>query len=686
MAIILTPGQNVAGPDWEAVFQQHGGSKSQVLRPPTKAEIEGAPPEDDFDQNPIYRYYAADGSYVEARKSPTGDYQIVAYQPSAKFQQAQPKSGSADDPAARNAAILQAQREKNAGLPKDQDPRYETDEERADRATATIKQQGADERSAAAEARAAQDQANQQADRNKPGAPQIKDDGKGGSIAIQAMPDGTIRTTPLPNVPSNAPSVTIDGVPYQRGPDGRYAPLPGAPTGAYTGPSLPQIITGHAAATLQAIGAQIMSDTSLTPAARERMWGQMVQVANVAVQEAGIKQREAESNLNASVNLATGKLTAEQNAMTNALKVASDINDKLPVGSDLGGQAFAAMLGMSLITAHRSGIYDIKLPGTPVTDASARPAPRPLPFNPADRAAVEAQRQQVQQQLQQAQQPAAAVTQPAPGAGAAPGGTSPLPGADTAVAGGERYDDILTFDTPSDGVTQMTRVQFDALSPDQQRYYRGHLTNAQRPGPAATPPAAPAGGRDYSDTVTVRSPEGAELDVPRHMVGEGPGQYRESQGWVVIRDPKASAGAIPSPVPMPDVPVQASDVPPSVPMPEPRPDQTGIPPPVPMPSFPVGPEPGAPSRDISAPGVPNTRQISQTPVPDFAALSRYQPQAMPVAAAPPDMLRSPAMLQARAASTVPWRLSDQEIAEMEAAGIDPSIIYSVPGMPSRSVA
>jgi hypothetical protein len=90
MALSFTPGQTVAAPDWEALFAQHGGSKSQQRRQPTKAEQEAAlATDEDLDQNPIYRYYAADGSYVEARAAPNGDYQIVAYQPSEKFKQTQ---------------------------------------------------------------------------------------------------------------------------------------------------------------------------------------------------------------------------------------------------------------------------------------------------------------------------------------------------------------------------------------------------------------------------------------------------------------------------------------------------------------------------------------------------------------------------------------------------------------------
>lgn len=88
MAIIFTPGQVVPTTDWEALFAQHGGAKSTQIRKPSKDEQRAADDAgDDLDQNPIYRYYAADGSYVEARRAPNGDYQVVDYHPSATFMQ-----------------------------------------------------------------------------------------------------------------------------------------------------------------------------------------------------------------------------------------------------------------------------------------------------------------------------------------------------------------------------------------------------------------------------------------------------------------------------------------------------------------------------------------------------------------------------------------------------------------------
>jgi hypothetical protein len=131
------------------------------------------------------------------------------------------------------ATRQEAERARNRGLPRDQDPADETDDERRTRAQATIDRQGREARDAETRQRQAAQDAQQAADRNKPGAPTLKPDGKGGTVAVQTMPDGSIKTTPLPGVPSDKPNpdrVTVEGVVYERGPDGVYAPAQGLPT------------------------------------------------------------------------------------------------------------------------------------------------------------------------------------------------------------------------------------------------------------------------------------------------------------------------------------------------------------------------------------------------------------------------------------------------------------------------
>jgi hypothetical protein len=101
--------------------------------------------------------------------------------------------------------------------------------------------------------------------------------------------------------------------------------------------------------------------------------------------------------------------------MGQALNFALSINDKLPPGSDLGGKAFAAILGLQSINMARSGINDIKMSPTDTRSIIERsrasngldapPAPSSGQSiriaNPGNPQAVEQQRQAVVGQLQE---------------------------------------------------------------------------------------------------------------------------------------------------------------------------------------------------------------------------------------------------------------------------------------------
>lgn len=80
---------------------------------------------------------------------------------------------------------------------------------------------------AEAKARQAQLDDERRAQQNKPSAPTLRPDGRGGTIAVQAMPDGTIRSTPLPGAYGEPDRVTVDNVVYERGQDGTYKPAQG---------------------------------------------------------------------------------------------------------------------------------------------------------------------------------------------------------------------------------------------------------------------------------------------------------------------------------------------------------------------------------------------------------------------------------------------------------------------------
>jgi hypothetical protein len=102
--MIVTPGQIVAPPDWETLYQQHGGIKSSTMIPLQDTRIQALIQADPsllatLQQHPIYRYYMGDGSFVEAYGQENGqDVQIVDYKPSAKFQQEQARAERATTP------------------------------------------------------------------------------------------------------------------------------------------------------------------------------------------------------------------------------------------------------------------------------------------------------------------------------------------------------------------------------------------------------------------------------------------------------------------------------------------------------------------------------------------------------------------------------------------------------------
>lgn len=518
------------------------------------------------------------------------------------------------------------------------------------------------------------------ADRNKP-VVTIKEDASGRLVSIQTFPDGrTPVITPLGVQGTPQQVKGPDGNTYERGADGTYKPVVGVPDtrAPYTGPKLPQIVLGHSAEALQALGDQLARDSSLTPAQREKMWGEAIQTANVAVAEAGVLQRERESNLNAQVNLATTRLKSENDNFTTALKFATDLNDKLPAGSPLGGQAFAAMLGMQMIAAHRSGIYDIKPPGTPVADAAARPAPTtpPVLANIGNRAAVEAQRQEVAAQTAQVAQqrsapsgdaqvgnpnvapkPAARPT-PAALAAASPGSEDALlqqnqvaaAAADSALS---RSGESVAPGAPSPMDANGQPTVFSPVPPP---FTPPASARSGAQGGAPTPQTAD-GNESPDDILTV-----AELGPDGQRTGRTVQVTRSEYSTSLANDPsQATTTVVDNAVPNPS----RSAAPPSTP-------DYG------QPGMRVLPQPP----EVSPLPAGEQSMASPSPASQFAVLAPYRPQqsqpAAPMASGV-DMRQSPALLHAQAASKPPWRMSPAEIAQYEAAGVDPEVIYGVPG-------
>jgi hypothetical protein len=222
VAITVTPGQALTPQEWEALFGQHRGGGSVVNISAKKALKDQILTGEDL--RPIYRYYANDGSYVEARTHTNGeDYEVVDYKPSKEFTEAAPAALS---PAQQNDAALNEQRRRNAALPLEQDPRYETDEDRATRAAATIKQQGADARQAAIDQAAA--------DKAKAATQPAS-----ATATVPGYPGWTATTTKTPATPTSPERE----VTTYTGPDGKAQPSLPAKPDAPTAPDI-KVVTG----------------------------------------------------------------------------------------------------------------------------------------------------------------------------------------------------------------------------------------------------------------------------------------------------------------------------------------------------------------------------------------------------------------------------------------------------------
>lgn len=209
-------------------------------------------------------------------------------------------------------------------------------------------------------------------------------------------------------------------------PDGRWEELPPGGPGSRpaaasgpgsSGPALPVMVVGQSQAALRQYRDQLQAEVAAgrqTQAWADNRWAEAKEIATFTIQEAQLMQQERQSALNANINLATTKLNHETSGIKTALEFALAINGKLPPGSPLGGQAFAALLGLNMIAAQRSGIYDIKPPsidnrslesrGIEAGAGTARATTNneiTRLTNPGDPKALEAQRAEIQAQLQQ---------------------------------------------------------------------------------------------------------------------------------------------------------------------------------------------------------------------------------------------------------------------------------------------
>lgn len=579
----------------------------------------------------IQQWKSPDGYTIRAAQMPDGGWEVLQNEPPTKpatgADARNPDQKETDRIKREEAEREAAERAKNRSLPPDQDPRDETDAQRAARADATRKEQAAKAERDAATARA-------EADRNKPGAPTLKPDGKGGTVAVQAMPDGTIRTTPLPGVPSDKPvprQVTVGGVVYEAGPDGKYAPAPGLPSEGEAnagGPPLPVLVAG-------AIGPaarkylQELNDSTLTTAEKEKRWKQFNDAAHIIGEEAKTVQYERESVRNLQYNQANSRATHLQSGTKDALDFVTKMNGLLPEGSTLGGDAFAALMSLNMLQMHLSGMNNLTNPGT---SADTLPAIAPGTLTSPDKAVVASARAQVAAQVAQATAPPNAI-----GAGAI--GNQPAPSAAPAPP---------------------------AVRP---------------PAPVVAAPTAPAMPGQNPDAGQALGPTGNS--GPLSTPGQNP-DAGQALG------PAGDSGPLPAPVPpTPALPVPTPEQAPYGPMPwgqtvvpvAPSENDPGLPPTV-RPT--VLPEagvtiPGTFTQPAAPPLPPN--EVSMAPPAEFAALSAFSPPPRPPAPmagpapAGPEMA---AMRLARIEATPPWELSEEDHQFATQHGREPSF-WRVPG-------
>lgn len=565
------------------------------------------------------------GAVLHVRRRPDGDFDIVDQANS------NPAKNGEQTPESKNAAELQRQREANAALPgpnpqgateaerRGQDPAYETDKERRDRSDARIKEQGA--AAAAADAKANVDADNRRADaaaadaaaaRNKP------------SSNVEHVKGGDGKEyTRVTTVSADGKSVTVQNY----GPDGKaIGEIPGDPSKqagpVARGPAMPEIVVGATSQAITSYQQALMRDPSLTPAQREAYLTQFIQVAQIATNEATALQRQQESNLNASINLATGKQTALQNGMTAAVNFANNFVGKLPADSHLAGQAYGAMMLMNIINMQHSGLEGITMPGAP-QKSTPQPASIVSPGNPQ---AVSAQLDAAKAAGQQAEsQRVAAEAQAA-------GNPQAITNATSATIG--------------------AKIGSGAATP-----------SAQPPAAASATPAQTAPPVDPRSIGAPEAPSAAAMNTgqpgdPAYSPQPAPSTYDPN-------DPNAA-----SEMGQPGDPGYGETY-----MKPAAPDYG-------QPGMRVLPQPGTsavPPAETRDPSVnPSTvdPQSMMPPVPDFAVLGQYQQrQQQPT----PDIGQPLAVLKAQIDSTPPWRISPDLEQAYVAAGGDINDVYRVPG-------
>ena len=476
---------------------------------------------------------------------------------------------------------------------------------------------------------------------------------------LTRMPDGSIKAEPNLNYkgPEQKPGSNIQ----VKGADGRIYLVPidgqgkpgkpqlvdvpgeGPSTPRTAGPALPQIVLGNSQEALRTYKQQLQEGVAAgrwSQAWADARWGEAIQVAGMAVQEAATQQREAESTRNAEMTLATQKQNSMQTATSNALSFVNSINGSLPEGSPLGGQAFAALLGLQMLQANLSGISSID------------PRARPQPLTPADLQnpqALAAKRDEIGAAVSAAAapppvrddwrtQPSQPAQPAAPAAPARPVVPAPPPSSivpnGTPNPGPVPGQDIVPELLPSQA-TPGGQTPVEAGMPTGSNI----LPQPDEEAPPGTPDpidSAPAPA-PYEETVTVRHRGFGGTKTITRAYWE---QYKAQHPWASkmwVEGP-ADPGAPPAP--------------------------THLDPTVPYPSN-VNP---------NSQVLPSEWQALQNVMPQPPAPQPQQPQmGMPQMGGEP-----PAMRRARIASSPPWRLSEDDITWAEQNGLG-NEAWAIPG-------
>lgn len=414
---------------------------------------------------------------------------------------------------------------------------------------------------------------------------------------------------------------------------GKWEEMPGGPgalTGPQTaGPPMPQIILGHSQDALKEYGAKLdalVASGAITPADRVRRFNEALQVAQQVVNEATLQQRSDESNLNASVNLANSRLSASTTGFGQALTFAQNMNGWLPKNSSLGGEAFAALLGLQLAQAQKMGAYGNIVPGAAQpSQATGRGI---ADAAPAATAQTDAQITRLTQP-QAAPAPAAAVPPPAPDQAAAPPVAPAAPVAPPAInpATGEPTGLAPLPNTPA------STPPPTAGEPGGPPLQNGPTNNPADQRPAAMSQQIPNGAERPDDIVTIANSAGQTITVRRATWDSDP----------AIRAGNRVVNAVPNP---------------------------------------NGPDGGA--RTAQAAPQDDFAVLRNTPSAVPLDPSTPQPTLVQTQIPPPqsgqqDATMPAALLHTQARITPPWQIDEQTYQRMKAAGVPDEVIFSTPG-------